>query len=91
MLYLPHLWIAFRLMSQVPNDVFYLPLMKFHGAHLILITKELRLAEFEEVSFQVLCLDVRKFKFAGDRHRRLYLHREESETERGRRNVINFN
>lgn len=77
MFHLPHLWISFRLMSQVPNDVFYLPLMKFHGAHLILVTKELRLAELEEISFQVLCLDVRKFKFPGDRHRRLYLYKEE--------------
>lgn len=77
MLYLPHLWIAFRLMSQVPNNIFYLPFMKFHGAHLILITIEFRLAELEEVSLQVLRLSVCKFEFAGDRHRRLYLHRGE--------------
>lgn len=74
MLYLPHLWIAFRLVSQVPNDIFDLPLMKFHGAHLVLVTIELRLAELEEVSLQVLRLGVCKFKLAGNRHRRLYLY-----------------
>lgn len=92
-LYLPHLWIAFRLVSQVPNDIFDLPLVKFHGAHLVLVTKELRLTELEEVSLEVFRPGVRKFKLTGDRHRRLYLHKGgiESETESGRRNAINFN
>jgi len=73
MLYLPHLWIAFRLVSQVPNNIFYLPFMKFHGAHLIFVTTKLRLTELEEVSLQVSCLSIRKFKFARNRHRWLYL------------------
>jgi len=93
MLYLPHLWIAFRLVSQVPNDIFYLPFMKFHGARLIFVTTKLRLTELEEVSLQVFRLSIRKFKFAGNRHRRLYLQKRGIENEIGRRkrHIINFN
>lgn len=58
MVYLPHLWVTFRLMPQVPNNILYLPLVKLHRTHFVLVATQLRLTEFEEVRLQVLRLGI---------------------------------
>lgn len=73
-LYLPHLRVAFRFMSQIPNYILYLPLVKFYRAHFVLVATQLRLTELEEVRLQVFRSGISELELPRDRHRRLHLH-----------------